>query len=245
VRGPVAAALVATALALAGCGGEAGGAAEEPRLTVLAAASLTDVLPRIDDRPRYSFGGSNALARQLREGAPADLVASADPRHTRELHRRGLVEEPVVFARNTLVLVVPAANPAGIERVEDLDRDRVRLVVAGEQVPAGAYTRELLGALGLDGVLERAVSREPDVKGVVGKVALGEADAGFVYATDARAAAGRVRALELPAAAQPPIAYELAVVAAGGQRERARAFVERVLGEEGRAALAEAGFRLP
>jgi molybdate transport system substrate-binding protein len=233
--------VLALALALAGCAGRG----EEPRLTVLAAASLTEVLPRIDDEPRYSFAGSSRLAHQLREGAPADVVASASPRYTQALFREGLIERPVVFALNALVLVVPEANPARIESVDDLLRDGVRLVVAGEDVPAGAYTRDVLERLGRAEVLERAASREPDVRGVVGKVALGEADAGFAYATDARAAAGRVLAIELPARARPSVEYELAAVRGSRNGEAARAFVERVLGAEGRAVLAEAGFGLP
>jgi molybdate transport system substrate-binding protein len=240
---PAVAAVLATALT--GCGGGGAGRTEEPRLVVLAAASLTEVLPRIDESPRYSFGGSNQLARQVREGAPADVIASASPRYTRELFRDGLVEEPVLFALNTVVLVVPANGSGRVESVEDLRRTGVRLVVAGEDVPAGTYTREVLVRMGLEDVLERAVSRESDVRGVVGKVALGEADAGFAYATDARAAAPRVRAIELPARAQPDVAYELAVVRRSRHHEAARAFVARVRGERGREALAQGGFRLP
>lgn len=209
------------------------------------AASLREVLPRVDGSARFSFGGSNQLALQVREGAPADVFASASPIHTRRLFRAGLIERPSVFAVNELVLVVPAANPAGLRSVSQLLRPGIRLVVAAPTVPAGAYTAEALRRLGLAGVLPRAVSREPDVTGVVGKVALGEADAGFVYRTDALAAGPSVRAIPLPARAQPDVRYEIAVVTASSNRARARRFVARVLGPAGRGVLSGAGFGLP
>jgi molybdate transport system substrate-binding protein len=243
---PAALALGAFVVTLAaGCGAgtsaEAGGA----RVTVLAAASLAEVLPGIDARPRYVFGGSNELALQVREGAPADVYAAASARFPAELHAEGLVERPQVFATNRLVLVVPRENPAGIGSVLDLRRRPARLVVAAAGVPAGDYTREALRRLGALDVLDRVVSEEHDVKGVVGKVALGEADAGFAYATDVAPVAARVRALELPARARPRIEYLVAVVSGSGRRAAAAELVEALLGPAGRAALREAGFGLP
>ena len=117
------------AVAAAGIGLALGGGSS-PRLTVLAAASLTDVLPQIDPHPHYSFAGSNALATQIEQGAPADVFASANTELPRELYARGLVDTPVVFTANALVLVVPTRNPAGIHTVADLRRAHVRLVVA-------------------------------------------------------------------------------------------------------------------
>lgn len=222
------------ALLATGCGGS------ESRLTVFAAASLADVLPRIDPSPRYSFAGSGELAAQIREGAPADVYASASPAYPKALHEEGLVEAPAVFATNRLVIVVPRANPARIASLADLDRTDVKLVLGAEGVPVGDYARELLRDLGADPLLARVVSEEDDASSVAGKVALGEADAGFVYATDARAVAGRVRVIELPA--QPTIEYAIAVVR---DSDRGRAFVARVLGPVGRAALREAGFGAP
>jgi molybdate transport system substrate-binding protein len=215
------------------------------RVTVFAASSLTEAFPRVDRRARFNFAGSNQLATQIRQGAPADVFASASPKYTQELSRARLVERPVTFAYNELVLVVPSSNPAGIRSVFDLRRDGIRLVVAAPAVPVGAYTREALARLGLTDVLENVVSREPDVKGVVGKVALGEADAGFVYATDAKAAARRLRALSLPARAQPKVRYELAILRSSRNKAAARAFVRRVLGPTGRGVLSGAGFVLP
>jgi molybdate transport system substrate-binding protein len=217
-------------------------AATASPVTVFAAASLTDVLPRIDSGARYSFGGSNTLAAQIGQGAPADVFAAADTSLPRRLHARGLVEKPVVFARNRLVLIVPRANPRRIHSVYDLRARGVRLVVAGAAVPVGAYTRKALARIHLGGVLRNVVSEEPDVRGVLAKVALGEADAGFVYSTDARTAPGKVRVLALPAAAQPTIAYALAVVTASGKQSAAKAFVQRVLSKAGQERLTAAGF---
>src|ERR671918_447509 len=194
---------------------------------------------------RYSFAGSDELAIQIREGAPADVSAAASPRHPAELAGEELVEQPVVFATNRLVLVVPGDNPAGIGSVEDLPHEGVRLVIAATGVPAGDYTRQVLETLGREDVLDRVVSEEADVKGVVSKVALGEADAGFVYATDVAPVEDDVDVIELPDEAQPEVEYSVAVVR-GGEREReARAFVERLLGEAGREELREAGLGTP
>ncbi len=233
-------ALLALAAGLTGCtGGESG------ELTVYAAASLREVFPRIAPEARFSFGGSDELAVQIREGAPADVYAAASPDPPRELAAERLVEAPVVFATNRLVLVVPRGNPARIRSVGDLAGGQIRLVVGTPGVPVGDYTRRALAALGRLDVLERVVSEESDVAGIVGKVALGEADAGFAYATDATPVAEDVEVVELPRAAQPEVEYAIAVVRGSEDESEARAFVERVLGPAGREALQEAGFGTP
>lgn len=214
-------------------------------ITVLAAASLTSVFPRISAAPRYSFAGSDQLALQLQQGAPADVYAAASPKYPELLYRQGLLRRPAVFATNRLVLIVPRSNPARIGSVYDLRRTGIKLVIGDKGVPIGAYTRQILDTIGISAeVLKNVVSEETDVKGIVGKVALGEADAGFVYATDARPVAARAKVVPLPAWAQPPIRYEIAVVK-GGREAAARAFVARVTGKLGRAALRKAGFGLP
>ena len=213
---------------------------------ILAAASLTEVLPRIDGTARASFGGSNQLAQQARQGFPFDLFLSASPQHTQALFADGIVRKPVAFATNSLVLIVPRRNPARISSVGDLaKRPKLRLVVAGPKVPIGLYTREVLKRLGLLRVLRKTVSLEPDVKGIVGKVALGEADAGFVYATDVRPAAGKVRVIRFPRSAQPTVVYEAAIASEPRDLEAAQAFLIALLGSEGRSALRAAGFGLP
>ena len=212
---------------------------------MLAAASLTKVFPRIDKAPRYSFAGSDQLALQIRQGAPADVFASASPKYAELAYRDGFVLKPVVFATNKLIILVPRSNPARIHNVYDLRRAGIKLVIGDKGVPIGAYTRQILDTIGISAdVLKNVVSEETDVKGIVGKVALGEADAGFVYATDARPVIARVKVVPLPAWAQPPIRYEIAVVK-GGREAAARAFLGRVTGKLGRAALSKAGFGLP
>ena len=227
--------------------GLAAGAAEgEDPATVYAAASLTDVLPRIGPETRFQFAGSNQLAIQIRQGAPADVFASASPVYTQALYREGLIERPRTFATNTLVLAVPRSNPAKLKTIGDLARrSRLRLVVGGPKVPVGLYTREVLQRLGLLRVLRKTVSQESDVKGIVGKLALGEADAGFVYATDVKAASGRLRAIAIPRRGQPSVRYEVAVVSRTRHLGPAWSFVADLLGSTGRRELARHGFGLP
>jgi molybdate transport system substrate-binding protein len=240
----VAIALLLSAVALAGCAAtdEAGG---DGPVTVLGAASLTEVLRTVDPGARLSTGGSDQLAFQIEQGAPADVFASASPRHTGALRDSGLVDEPAVFATNRVVVIVPASNPAGIRTIADIARPGVKLVIGEPAVPIGAYTRAALARLGLGAALANVVSEEQDVRAVVAKVALAEADAGLAYLTDVRAAEDRVRAIPVPARAQPVVEYEVAVVSATPRREAAEAYVARLLGEPGRTALAGLGFGLP
>jgi molybdate transport system substrate-binding protein len=215
-------------------------------ITVLAAASLTDVFPRIVKAPRYSFAGSDQLALQIRQGAPADVYAAASARYTQLLYRDGLVLKPVAFATNRLIVLVPRSNPAGIRSVYDLRRAGVKVVIGDKTVPIGTYTRQILDSLGITAdVTKNVVSEETDVKGIASKVALAEADAGFVYRTDAKPVVSRTRTIALPGWAQPPIRYELAVVSASPHRAAARAFVREVSSKRGRRLLLQAGFGLP
>lgn len=214
-------------------------------MTVFAASSLTEVFKRIDAKASYEFGGSDQLAFQIRQGAPADVYAAASPKYPRELYRAGLLERPLAFATNELILMVPASNPARIRSVFDLRRPGIKLVVGEKGVPIGDYTRNVLQNLGLAGVLANAVSHETDVKSIVGKIVLGQADAGFVYRTDAKPVAAKVKTVRLPARAQPRVQYEIAVVRSTRRVAAARAFVKRVLSRAGRARLVAAGFGLP
>ena len=212
--------------------------------TVYAAASLTEVFPKVSPSSRFQFAGSNQLALQISRGAPADVFASASPIYTQGLFRDGLVEKPRTFATNSLVLAVPRSNPAKIRTVFDLaKRPKLKLVVAGQKVPIGLYTREVLKRLALLRVLRKAVSQEPDVKGIVGKLALGEADAGFVYATDVRAASSRLLAIPLPKRSQPTVRYEVAVVKGSENREAALELVADLLSTDGRRELEARGLR--
>ncbi|HJS69547.1 MAG TPA: molybdate ABC transporter substrate-binding protein [Gaiellaceae bacterium] len=240
------AALVAVAFVAASCGGDDDGAGSDLEgVTVFAAASLTEVFAAIAPNVTFNFAGSDELATQIREGAPADVYAAAGPRYPDELFEEDLIGEPQIFATNRLVLIVPADNPAGIESVEDLLKDGVKLVVGAESVPIGDYTRTVLETMGMTDVLENVVSNEEDVKGVVGKIRSGAADAAFVYVTDATAAGNNVEAIELPEEAQAVVQYPIAVVADSENAEAAQEFVDLVLGEDGQAALATAGFGPP
>jgi molybdate transport system substrate-binding protein len=218
-------------------------ASGQAQVTVYAAASLTDVFPRIDPAQRYAFGGSNTLAAQIQQGAPADVFASANMTLPNQLYAKGLCSKPVVFTRNALVIVVPKGNPAGIHSVYDLAKAGVKLDVAGPGVPVGSYTLQVLKHMNLSAaVLKNVVSQETDVREVLAKVGLGEADAGFVYSTDARTVPGRVSVIKVPAWAQPKVQYGICLVTAGGSRAYGQAFVNRVLSKAGQAKLIAAGF---
>jgi molybdate transport system substrate-binding protein len=212
------------------------------QIRVLAAASLTNVFPQIDSSPKYSFAGSDALAAQIKLGAPADVFASANMTIPNALYAAGLVEKPVVFTTNKLVLVVPTSNPAGIKTVFDLRQKGIKLVIGTPTVPIGTYTRTILKNLALTSVLSNVVSQETDVRSILSKVALGEADAGFVYVTDAKTVADKVNVITLPAWAQPPVRYGIAVVKSTQDRADAVAFINKVLSKAGQAKLRAAGF---
>ncbi len=242
-----AAALAAGALLLLpGCSGGGG------KLRVDAAASLTEVFQKLDPSAEFDFGGSDELAFQLEQGAKADVYASASPKYPDRLYREKLVERPRVFARNSLVLIVPRGNPGRVTGLGSLMRPPVKLVLGADGVPVGDYTRKLLDRYCRSIFQPRArcpaarvVSEEQDVKGVVAKVALGEADAGFVYATDVSPVARKVHPLRISQSLQPTIRYELAVVGAAKHRDAAEQFVALVTGRRGRQALSEAGFGVP
>jgi molybdate transport system substrate-binding protein len=243
--------LLAALLALVALAAVAGRASASPRahgaaqaqITVYAAASLTDVFPKIDSTQKYSFGGSNALAAQITLGAPADVFASANMTLPNQLYGKGLCSQPVVFTRNTLVIVVPKANPANIHSVYDLAKQGVKLDVAGPGVPVGSYTLQILKNMNLTAaVTKNIVSQETDVREVLAKVALGEADAGFVYSTDAKTVPVQVTVLKVPAWAQPKVQYGICTVAKSGNKSNAQAFIAKVLSKAGQAKLLAYGF---
>lgn len=221
----------------------AGGAQQtRPRLTVFAAASLTDVLPQIDSHARYSFGGSNMLAAQIQQGLPADVFASANTGLPWQLHRQGLVTRPVVFTANRLVVAVAHGNPQDIRSVGGLERSGLRVVMAAAGVPVGDYTRKVLKRLGLSDLVDKAVSQETDVREVLAKVVLGEADAGFVYATDAKTVKGKVSLVGIPSSAQPQVLYAAAAVKSSEHLRAAKAWVRRLRSKSAQKKLRAAGF---
>ena len=228
------------------------------QLTVFAASSLRDAFQDLgrnleQQHPgtsvSFNFAGSQELRTQVEHGARADVLASADPRTLRALAGAGLSLEPQVFARNEPVIVVPVGNPAGIDALADLPRAR-RLVVGAPEVPIGEYTVRILEAASRRygpafgaAVESRVASRELNVRQVLAKVALGEADAAIVYRTDAMASRGAVEVISIPPELNVVAEYPIAVLRGAPQAGLARAFVELVLSSAGRAVLARHGFQ--
>jgi molybdate transport system substrate-binding protein len=175
------------------------------------------------------------------------VFASANTRLPDELHAEGLVGRPVVFAANRLVIAVPAED-AKVASVEDLGSAGTTIAIGSESVPIGAYTRRVLARLGSaqsEAILANVRSNEPDVGGVVGKVAQGAVDAGLVYVTDVQGSGGKLRAIELPARIQPSVAYAAAVVEGAEHPQAAERFIDGLLSGSGAAALRAAGFEPP
>ena len=231
-------------------------------LTVFAAASLSEAFKDAgrqferghpDVAVRFNFAGSQQLAVQLEQGASADLVATADERTLDSLQAHGLLAgAPVVFAHNHLVVIVPRTNPARIARLQDLARRGVRLVIAADAVPAGHYARQMLANLSRQPgfatgfarqALANVVSEEENVRAVVGKVQLAEADAGVVYRSDLSASLTRyVRAFEIPIAANVVAIYPVAVLREAREQAAAAQFIELLRSREGQALLVRRGF---
>lgn len=247
--GTMAPGLMLMTLVATGCGAPV----QDRRVSVLAAASLVEPFTELAQRFEaehpgvdvvVSFGSSTTLAQQAADGAPGDVLATADERSMSLAVEAGAAGDPVVFASNRLVLVVPPDNPASVAGVLDLDRADVSYVTCVPTAPCG----RVAGALLADAGTERpAVSEEVDVKAVLGRVVAGEADAGLVYRSDAVAAGDAVRALPTPGARAHPTDYFLARLGTGdeptGQRgdELAEALVDLVLSATGRRVLADAG----
>ncbi|MGI9117819.1 MAG: molybdate ABC transporter substrate-binding protein [Gaiellales bacterium] len=216
--------------------------------TVYAASSLAKVGPQIAPGTTYSFAGSDTLAFQIQQGAPADVFLSAAPLYAQRLHDAGRCSTPVVFALNTLAFVTPASNPAGLNRVQQLNRPGgYRLAVGGRNVPLGIFTRTLLGKLGLGRALQRnTISQYQRATDVVAAIALGSAQAGFVYTTDWYANPTKLLQIPVPASAQPLIRYEAcAVERPGADTAGAQRVIARLLSLNGRQLLFNAHFGLP
>lgn len=230
-------------------------------VTVFAASSLTESFKAIatafttahpDVTVAFNNASSSALATQIEEGAPADVFASADMPQMQRLIDGAFVDgEPVVFARNLPVIVIPAANQAGVAGPRDLAKSGVKLVLAAEDVPIGNYSRQIIDKLAADpayggafkeAALANIVSNEANVRAVLTKVELGEGDAGIVYKTDAVVSGDKVEVLDIPEAANVVATYAISVVTETDNRDAAEAFVAFVNGDEGQAILTDAGF---
>ena len=243
--------LLTTLIVGTACGGTDAADATSP-VTVFAAASLTEAFTQIaedyegphDVEVRLSFGPSDGLATQIQEGAPADVFASASPKWMDAVEADPGVTDRADFARNLLVVIVPAGNPAGLGSLDDLGQPGIKLVLAAEGVPVGDYAREMLANAGIaDEALANVVSNEDDVKGVVQKVALGEADAGIVYRTDVTATVeADLEVIDVPTDVNVEAVYPIAALA--GAPAPAREFVAYVLGP-GQETLEAVGFLAP
>lgn len=218
-------------------------------LTVLAAASLTETFETLGERfeedhdgveVSFSFDSSGTLSRQAVEGAPGDVLATADEGTMQDAVDGDAVDgEPSVFATNVITLVVPADNPAAIESIDDLDRDDVTYAVCVDTAPCGTSAAALLDTLGL---ANEPATEEVDVKATLQKVTSGQVDAGLVYVTDATAAGDEVQQIGVPGADTQPQNYPIAVLRQSADAGLAQEFVDLVLSEEGQQVLADAGF---
>ncbi|WP_273887294.1 molybdate ABC transporter substrate-binding protein [Rubrobacter naiadicus] len=255
---------------LAGCGGAgavggpstSGGGRGGATLTVFAAASLTDAFGQLAKdferqhpgvRVRNNFNGSSTLAAQIEQGAPADVFASADTQQMRRLQKKGLIAgKPRLFARNREVVIVPRSNPAHIRVFKDLAKPGVKLVLAAKGVPAAVYAMQILGKAARDpsygssfkkGVLSNIVSREQDVRAAVSRVATGDADATFCYASDVTPdVRGKVRVIEIPRTLNVVATYPIAVVKGSKNEKLAREWVDLVTSQKGQKVLEKWGF---
>jgi molybdate transport system substrate-binding protein len=242
-------ALLALAGILASCGGDDDDGGSSP-LIVSAASSLEPAFTAYAERAgidaTQSFAGSDELAAQIRQGVTPDVYAAANRTLPDELHADGLVEKPVVFASNSLVLAVPAGSE--IDSLEALTQPGTTIAIGDPSVPIGTYTREVLDHLPSgesEAILANVRSQEPEVSGIVGKLTQGAVDAGFVYVTDVTATESELEAIELPGRLQPDVAYGAAVVVGAEHTGEAREFIDGLLDGPGAVALEEAGFKPP
>jgi molybdate transport system substrate-binding protein len=235
-----------------------GGAGQNVTLNVYAAASLTSAFQALGKRfeethpgvvVRYNFAGSQTLVSQIREGAPADVFASADTSNMEKAKAKGLVDSERIFAKNSLVLIVPKSNPAGLQKFEDLTRAH-RVIMGVQDVPIGKYARKSLQqadhviAAGFsNSVLSHVVSQETDVKQIVNKIVLGEGDAAFVYRTDARGkTAEKVLVIPVPNRVNVTVKYPIAVVKHSTHQNLAETFIQFILSKEAQDILHSNGF---
>jgi molybdate transport system substrate-binding protein len=246
---------VLAALVVAACGEKSepgANAAGGQTLTVSAAASLKNAFDAYAKQfpgatVRAQFAGSDELAAQIEQGVKPDVFASANTKLPDQLFAKGLVEKPRVFAGNELVLAVPASG-AKVHRLGDLGKPGIKIAVGAKTVPVGAYTLQVLGRLPAGqrkAVVANIRSQEPDVKGVVGKIAQGAVDAGFVYRSDVKAANGQIKAIALPAELQPKVAYGVAVVKGSKHPAIAQRYIDGLVSGKGQQALRAAGFLPP
>ena len=241
----------AFALAVAGCGSSGSSSSSKPTLTVSAAASLKNAFTTCakqfkDANVRFSFAGSDQLAAQIRQGAKPNLFASANTNLPDQLDREGKLEKPQVFAGNRLVIAVPKAST--VTSIQSVEKPGTTIVIGDPGVPIGTYTRVVLSRLPANqrkAILANVKSQEPDVAGIVGKLAQGAADAGFTYITDVVGTKGALKSVDLPANLQPSVAYGAGIVKGTSNQKQSQAFIDDVTSGSCRKVMQQAGFAPP
>jgi molybdate transport system substrate-binding protein len=227
-----------------------GGGDDDTTITVLAASSLTGTFTELgkefeDQHPnvtvKFAFDSSATLAQQATQGAPADVLATADPT-TMDSAKSAQATTPANFASNTMVLATPASNPAGVQAFSDLDKSSVKYVMCVPTAPCGIVGQALLKQ---DHITGKPVSQEVDVKSVLAKLTEGEADAGLVYRTDATAAGDQVQTVQIPGAAKQVTTYPIVALTQSKNADLAQQFVNLVTGSTGQQVLQKAGFGKP
>lgn len=234
-------------LALCICAGAGGASARSSAtstpITVFAGSSMTNVLPTIGPNNTYSFGSTGTLSTQIANGAPADVLMGANTTTCAADYASGLAEKPVNYTRNTLEVVVPKSNPAGITSIYDLTKPGVTVDEAASTVPVGSYTVQVLNQMGLNAAVQaNVVSQETDDANVVTKVALGQVDAGFVYLSDYVLNPSALTLIKVPAWAQPKITYSMCIITSSPNQAAAQAWVNTVLSPAGQAVFVKDGF---
>jgi molybdate transport system substrate-binding protein len=251
-------AVMAMAMAEAGCGSgsasspstQLSSAASGGTLNVFAAASLVNAFGKLrtifqSAHPGWTvnlnLAGSDQLAAQIEQGAPCDVFAAASARFPQQLQSEGKLGPTRNFATNTLILVTPRSNPAHVGSVADL-KNGAKLVVADPAVPLGTYTETVLGNLGITDSQLNIVSKEQDAESVLSKITLGEADAGFVYVTDALSQKAKLNEIQLPASAQATAIYPIGIIKGDRNARVAQQWIDLVTGRQGQAVLKSFGF---
>jgi molybdate transport system substrate-binding protein len=245
----------ATMLAAAACGGSSAGSGSRGSsggtLNVFAAASLTNAFGDLErtyeqQHPGWkvtlNLAGSDQLAAQIEQKAPADVFAAASPKYPEQLRGENLLGKTANFATNSLLLVTPKSNPAGIKTAADLENGDAKVVVADPAVPLGSYTEDVLGNLGIDESKLDIVSREQDAEAVLAKLTSGEADAGFVYVTDALSQKAKLKEIGFPASADATATYPIGIVSYSKHTKAAQQWIDLVKGPQGQAVLERFGF---
>jgi molybdate transport system substrate-binding protein len=250
--------VMATMLVAASCGGSSSGSSggssggsSRGTLNVFAAASLTNAFGQLErtfeqQHPGWkvtlNLAGSDQLAAQIEQKAPADVFAAASTKYPEQLQGENLLGKTTNFATNTLVLVTPKSNPARIKTAQDLEKGDAKVVVADPAVPLGSYTETVLGNLGIDESKLNIVSKEQDAESVLAKLTSGEADAGFVYVTDALSQKAKLHEIEFPASADATATYPIGIVSYSKNTKAAQQWIDLVNSPQGQAVLEQLGF---